>query len=530
MRQNCLIPVVAFFFSTACLIFVPQVASTSTTNPPTVTPTIGVLSTKTPLHPIAPQRPAATPTATIELTPQWTLSAPSPADRSIYKADLAPEYQSMLATLPYASLYDIEFNIADDLYHITGHETVTYTNAENVELREIKLRLFANILDGKMEVENVTVNNKTVNPIYTLDNSLLTIQLGDALQPQKSVTLAMDFNLTVAQTIGSHYSVQAYNDNVLTLAHAYPMIAVYDDEGWNAEIPAAIGDLTYADMSFYVVTVEAPARVMLAGSGREISREESANHHRVVYAAGPARDFYLAASADYSVVTKDADGVVLRFYVRKAQASGAQYALDVAARAIAVFAQRYAPYPYRELDFVSTPTDAGGVEYPGMIAIARRYINPGDTFLEAIAAHEVGHQWFYNLVGNDQLDEPWLDESLTQFITLQYFTEAYGQTGGDTFRSDLERRWEYVNYDNIPIGLPVREYDKDEYNAIIYGRGALFFEALRNTMGVEAFDAFIQDYTQTYAWDIATTERLKKKAEEHCACDLTPLFQKWIYP
>ena len=55
-----------------------------------------------------------------------------PADRSIYKDGLAPEYQGVLNKLPYASMYDIKFNIANDLYHITGSETVIYTNAEDI--------------------------------------------------------------------------------------------------------------------------------------------------------------------------------------------------------------------------------------------------------------------------------------------------------------------------------------------------------------------------------------------------------------
>ena len=48
-------------------------------------------------------------------------------------------------------MYEIKFNIADDLYHITGNETVTYTNAEDIELKEVKFRLFPNILGGEMQ-------------------------------------------------------------------------------------------------------------------------------------------------------------------------------------------------------------------------------------------------------------------------------------------------------------------------------------------------------------------------------------------
>jgi aminopeptidase N len=164
-----------------------------------------------------------------------------------------------------------------------------------------------------------------------------------------------------------------------------------------------------------------------------------------------------------------------------------------------------------------------------MIAIAERIVDPNHNYLEATVAHEVGHQWFYNLVGNDQLDDPWLDESMAQFATLQYFGDEYGQSGYQGFRQSLEGRWANIGHADIPVGLPVRKYSGEEYSAIVYGRGPLFFEALREQIGLENFDAFIKDYTETLAWHISTPEQLKAIAEKHCNCDLTPLFNEWIY-
>jgi aminopeptidase N len=165
-----------------------------------------------------------------------------------------------------------------------------------------------------------------------------------------------------------------------------------------------------------------------------------------------------------------------------------------------------------------------------MIAITEWIIQPDQDYLEGTVAHEVGHQWFYNLVGNDQLDDPWLDESLTQFVTLQYFTDEYGQAGNQGFRQDLEGRWSNIGQAEIPVGLPVKVYSDAEYSGIVYGRGGLFFEALRDEMGSEVFDAFMKDYVKNNSWDIATPEKLKTEAEALCECNLTSLFEKWIYP
>ncbi|MCK6585739.1 MAG: hypothetical protein L6Q49_21760, partial [Anaerolineales bacterium] len=135
-----------------------------------------------------------------------------------------------------------------------------------------------------------------------------------------------------------------------------------------------------------------------------------------------------------------------------------------------------------------------------------------------------------NLVGGDQLDDPWLDESLTQFVTLQYFADEYGKVGEDEFRASLEGRWARVNNEKIPIGLPVSAYRGAEYSAIVYGRGALFFLALREEMGTDAFDAFLKEYTASLSWGIAAPEYLQSLAEQKCACELDALFEEWVYP
>jgi aminopeptidase N len=220
--------------------------------------------------------------------------------------------------------------------------------------------------------------------------------------------------------------------------------------------------------------------------------------------------------------------VTIRSFASQEWLDGANLSLETASRALDVFGRRYAPYPYTELDIVATPTLALGIEYPGMVAIADRIYDvggsyrgaPASVYLETTVAHEVGHQWVYNLVGDDQLDDPWLDESLTQFATLQYFTDEYGAKGAAGFRDSLEARWAGVGGAEIPIGLPVAAYSNVEYSAIVYGRGPLFFEAMRDQVGSDAFDGFLKEYTEQFSWGIATPGTLQALAEEHCAAAL----------
>jgi aminopeptidase N len=459
-------------------------------------------------------------------------------DRSIFKDGLVSSEQSTLNELPDASVYHLEFNIEEDLYHITGTEEVRYTNAEETTLDGVHFRLFPNILGGEMTVSNLTVDDRSVTPGYELENSLLIVPLSTPLEPGQSVIINMDFTVTVPQTLEHNYGVLAYVEDVLTLAHAYPMIAVFDEEGWNAEIPPQSGDVTYADAAFFLVKVTAPKDLTLVASGQTLSSSESEQVQMLSVASGPARDFYLAASPGYEKITETFGEVTVNSYAPENFQEGSEMALDVALRAIEVFSTRYASYPYTELDIVATPTLALGIEYPGMIAITSdiydldQYLGGASArnYMEATVAHEVGHQWFYNLVGDDQLDDPWLDESLTQFITLQYYADEYGPSGEEGFHSTLMQWWSDTGQAEIPIGLPVAEYSEQDYGGIVYGRGPLFFVALREEMGTEAFDAFLKEYTETLSWDIATPAFLQSLAEKHCSCELNALFNEWVYP
>ncbi len=443
----------------------------------------------------------------------------------------------MLKELTKASVYHLEINIAEDIYHVTGTEEVRYTNVEDVALKEVELRLFPNILGGEMKTSNVQVDGESVTPKFDLQNSLMIVPFAKPLEPNRSIMLSMDFSVTVPQSVETNFGVLAYFDDVLALAHAYPMICVYDDEGWNAEIPPQSGDVTYADESFYIVKVTAPKDLTLVTTGRTLNSSEAGERQTLSVASGPARDFYLAASPHYTELSQTIGEVTIHSYAEEKFKKGAQMALDVASRAIKDYGARYAPFPYTEFDIVSTPTLALGIEYPGMVAIASRIYDvdsdyrgtPTEIYMESTVAHETGHQWFYSLVGDDQLDDPWLDESLTQFATLQYYTDEYGESGARGFRNNLEGRWASVNNEKIPIGLPVAKYGDREYGAIVYGRGPLFFVALRDEMGTETFDAFMKDYTTTLSWKISTPETLQSIAEQHCHCDLQSLFDDWVY-
>jgi hypothetical protein len=476
-------------------------------------------------------------------TPAPTLGAIAPAlfstpwsDRSVFAAGLDESQQAVLAGLPGASVYHLDLTLGSDLMTVQGKEEILYTNTEAKPLEQVALHLFPNLLGGEMTLTSIRADGVDAEPVYGDGDGSVKLPLMAALEPGASTVIRIDFNVRVPVDLELNYGVLAMANGVLSYAHGYPMVAVYDSDGWHVEVPARYGDITYADSSFYLVRVHAPADLVLCGSGIEVSKTEASGQQEVTLAIGPARDFYLAASRDYKVITRMWGDYTLRTCTRGGSEETAERTLDIAARSLEDFGDWYANYPYTKLDIVGTPTLALGIEYPGAFALNELLFTPEEDFgtpesvlLESVTVHEASHEWFYNLVGNDQLRHPWMDEALAQYATLQYYADKYGEAGASGIRDSFYGRWDRVGREPIPIGLPVAAYDEGEYSAIVYGRGPLFFEALQHQMGEAHFGGFLKAYTAAFSWEEATPEDMQRMAEAECGCDLDQLFNEWVY-
>jgi len=475
-----------------------------------------------------------------------SLSAPVPTpvnpldsawdDRSPFRAGLIPAEQSVLDQLPGATVYHIDLTIPADLQTLQGRQEVRYTNREDQPLSEVYFRLFANRAGGAVTVSALQVDGQAVEPAYELENSAMRVPLSAPLPPGQSIVIGMDFSVTVPREMGGNYGLFGYFDDVLVLDEFYPVIPVYDDEGWNVEIGPPHGDVTYFDASFYLVRVTAPAALKVVASGTQVSREQQGDVQVIAYAAGPARDFYIAASDKYVVASEKVGETTVNSYAVQGRETGARAALQYATGALKSYNARIGTYPYTEFDVASTPMTALGIEYPGIVGITLKVYDsngtmsglPNPVMMEGTVAHEVAHQWFYNVVGNDQLDEPWLDEAVVQYVTGLYYLDTQGKQALDGWRGSWYDRWDRVGSKEIPIGMPARNYSGQEYGAIVYGRGPILVEALAKEMGPQ-FDEFLRDYYQSNKWGIGTAAGFKQLAEQHCQCDLTPLFNEWVY-
>lgn len=508
-----------------------RLAPTSPIGPaPALTPTPE--ATASPATPTA-AAPPVSPAQSTPLGQQAPLFGPPWGDRTAYRTGLAAGELPALDALGPLSEYRIDLRIADSLTALQGRQQVRYTNREPVDLTEIYLRLFPNALGGVMAVSAVAVDGQVVAAEARFSGTALLVTLPSPLAPGASTVIDLTYRITVPETLDAGYGLLSFTDGILALDTPYAAIPVYDDEGWNVEEPPATADTSYYDVSLYLVRVTAPSGLALAAAGGEIDRTIAGDMQTVTFAHGPARDFSLAASDRYDITSQEVGDVLVRSFAPGPARAGARIAQDVAAEAVRIFAGRFGPYPYTELDVAATPMLALGIEYPGITGISAEILQgdaPRQILIETTVAHEVAHQWFYGLIGNDQVDEPWLDEALAQYATWLYYVDRYGAAQAEVVREGWRSRWERVDRAAVPVGLPAADYDGLEYGAIVYGRGPLFVNALAERMGQDTFDRFLKEYSERHRWGIATADGFKEMAETACSCSLGALYEEWLDP
>jgi aminopeptidase N len=508
----------------------------------TVPPTVPVTPTSSPAPQptpeLAPTIPAASSASTTSAPPVAPLFGPAWGDRSVYRAGLVTSEQPVLDKLQGTSEYRIDLKIDDSLTKVSGVEQVHYTNRENKPLNEIYVRLFPNALGGRMRVSDVTVDGAGVTPEYQFEDTAVRIPLPEPLPVGASTVVGLNYGIDVPTTLDKGYGLISYTNDILALDTPYAPIPVYNDEGWNVEIPPENADTSFNDVSFYLVRVNAPADLKLVATGVETARQSEGARQTVTFEQGPGRDFFLAASPDYVLTSAQAGETKVNSYALPGEEAAAKVTLDAAVRGLADFGKRFGPYPYTEFDVAATPMLALGIEYPGTVGVSERIYEqdyksnsgPAAVIQESTLAHELAHQWFYNLVGNDQIDQPWLDEATAQYATWLYYLDVDGQAAADAWASTWGSRWDRTDRTQKPVGLPAADYTDREYSSVVYGRGPMFLAALAERMGQDKFDQFLKDYSARFRWGIATTADFKAMASQACGCDLNDLYKEWLDP
>jgi hypothetical protein len=530
--------IVAFVFILLAACGTPA-SLTPTASPP---PTRIVLPTLPPAGATLLPSDLGKPAPTLDATAVASLPTPRPTDAppptpvaAAFDYALRRQFKQDLNKIVNKTFYSMEWTLNDDLSELQGTQRIGFANRTGKPLDGVYLRLFANATqgEGSIRINSATVGGTQAKTELSNNDTVLHVTWGEKLQPGRLVVMTLDYTVEIPADAKGRYSDFTRTAWITTLPTVYPIIPAYDDKGWHLELPPAYGDLVYADSSTYDVTINTPAQYQVIASGELAQEIKQGNRIARRFIAAPMRDFDANITDTLVKSSAQMDDVTVTSWYKPEHADAGQRALNWVVNAMRVYEKRFGPYPFKSLQLVESPTTAGGIEYPGVITVASNlYADPGQqNFFEFATAHETAHQWFYSVVGNDQVNHPWQDEALVQYATLVYFEDQYGKATAQQIEQDFfQRQYEEgkLKYGNLPAGLPVMAYDENAYGEFVYGKGPLFFQAVRDRIGDRAFFQALQNYYQQFQYALAQPQDLVNAFNQASGQDITPLFQEWI--
>jgi hypothetical protein len=426
--------------------------------------------------------------------------------------------------------YEIDVNLNFGEHTLDVQQRIDYTNVTSETLPTVVLNVHPNHSRGTFELNDikVEVDDGWVQPEVHILDVRLEVDLPQPLPPDGHMALLMDYTLKLPKIdpneefSGGGFG---YSQRSVSLGNWYPVMAPYreeEDRGWYGLKYFPVGDPYVTEVADYSVTITTTEGIIVAGTGRE-TRQGNRWH----FQAEQARSFAFAASDKYQISTSQVGDVTVHSYYFPNDSEAGEAVLETGSQALELFTELYGPYPFSDYRLAETEF-AGGMEFSGVTflgsAFYEQYDGTARTPLIALAAHEVAHQWFYGLVGNDQLTEPWLDEAPAQYSAYLYY-ERY-------LPGDTDWWWFYAVDQWAPTGkidnLIYVFRDNREYMDAVYRRGAQFMRDLRAVMGDPAFFGLLEEYQRRYAYRLARSRDFFALVQEFTTADLVPLQEEYF--
>ena len=516
MRRTILALAIGGSLALACsLLTLPRPTAT----PPPELPTLA-LPTRRPAGTETPQR----------VPPTLTVGPDQDADQRL---GLLPAFEQDAQLSPDLTRYwidaEVDFEAGSLRADLRGQARIRYVVPQDGPIDEIPLMLWPNNSQyfATMTAGPALVNGRRIEGVSDLDGIVLRLRLPESAEPGDVLDISLPFEIEAGGPIGGAVPRRfGITEDVLAAPTFYPLVPRRIDGEWQAEQAPPGGDTTNSDTALYQVDLTYPGGMAMIASGVEAgSTSNPGGTTTARFVSGPMRDFAFVLGPLESG-ERTVDGVAVRAWWLAEHAEDADRMLDAASQQVALLNYTVGPYPYPELDVVDVPGAFGGIEYPGLVFVGTL----GTSWLIEPTVHEVAHQWFYGLIGDDQLHEPWLDEALATFAEVLYY-EAEGRPGAASgLLSEFRAGIRFLPDPTLPIGKGVGDYtDEDTYALIVYYKGALFLDALRGEIGEEDFRRFLQSYYAEQRYGFATGVEFQQEAEQTCGCDLDALFDLWVW-
>ncbi|MFX0036308.1 MAG: M1 family metallopeptidase [Candidatus Hermodarchaeota archaeon] len=450
------------------------------------------------------------------------------------------------------SEYNLSVSFNPSTSSISGNLSVNFYNNDPNSFTRIPFHLYLSGMEcqsrkGDIDIINVTTVIEPKTPLTFEVNDtaqLLWVDLESTLMPYNRTFFIIEFYSVIPDggidRANSHGS-DSTNSRIYKFTSFYPMPCVYDEyDGWNTDPYLNNCDPFYYDMANYSLIIEAPNDHFITATGELVDQIPNGGTTKYHFNPKfPVREVTFAASKSYQIQSTIVNGVnVSTYYLPKSATVWQNDALIYAINALNLFSDTFGPYPYSTLNIVEEYAYYLGMEYPTQV-YASEIIDTYDyplsikkQILEKAIVHEIAHQWWYNLVGFDEVDWGFLDEGLTCWSTDYYARHYYSNWEYFQFTRYYDRVRTYYADEGLPSKINQSAYDLSESNLnwvfISYYKSPLIFEKISRTIDQTNFILGLNSFFDDYKFKIALLSDLQNTFENTVNESLDWLFFPWF--
>lgn len=435
--------------------------------------------------------------------------------------------------------FEADYTIDADLFpqgQIMNYtEKAIITNTGTDSTRELYFHIYANMFkhlykveDGDIAVTSVVDGDGNTLAYTRLQEGVLYhVKLKHPLKSGEKTELTFSCEMLIPD-LERKYGISPDGD--IQLPSFTVQLAIYDESGWDTEPLQEEGDGRYAAVADYDLTIRVSEDYTLACNGTELSCETGDDVKTYRYYAEKRRDLVIIACKDYVCLERNVEDTTILGYFNKTvncvTPDNMERVMDYAAFALDYFNSIFPEYPYDTLVVTNVALGSNvavNMEYPGLITV---YFDEGgaSSGTRTGTYHEVAHQWFYGLIGNNENKEPWLDEGFATFATGLCLEAAGVENVTDTY-------WSIYAISDITMPEEKVNVAADEakiYDFVIYNRGCMFLKHLMEAMGYDKFTSVLSDYCQKNMYKIATTNDFLNTLYNETDIDLSSIVDEYI--
>jgi len=378
------------------------------------------------------------------------------------------------------------------------------------------------------------------------DQTVIRVLLNKPIKPQETVAIEIEFEAQLPKV----FARTGYHQDFFLVGQWFPKIGVYEEAGeryakegqWNCHQFHYNGEF-FADYGVYDVKITLPQKYVVGATGVELSEIENGDGTKTVnYYCEDVHDFVWTADPNYTVVEDQWKHVYIKYLVQPQRAYAAQRHIQAAKNTLEYFEEWYGIYPYPTLTIVDPRYGgggAGGMEYPTFITAGMYWMLPeGIKYPEEVTVHELGHNYWYGLVGSNEFEEAWLDEGFTTYSEKHVMDKYYGQDGGSfvslfgiNIDDDEMRKNRYLRGNPRIESLFTNswEFYAGEYGSTVYGKASLVLQTLHDYLGDDKMKMLMRTYFDRFKFKHPSTQDFINTVNEVSGENMDWYFDQVIY-